>query len=44
MCGCKVKKRKWAKHVKTENTKGVETRGGDGKVGGDMVRARGGQN
>ena len=44
MCGCKVKKNKWARHVKTEkHRKGVEEGGGDGKVDGDMVGAKGGQ-
>ena len=35
VCECKVKKNKWARHVKTEkHRKGVERGGGDGKVGG----------
>ena len=39
VCVCKVKKNKWARHVTTEkHRKGV-----DGKVGGDMVGAKGGQ-
>ena len=43
--GCKVKKKKWARHVDTEtNRKGVEGGSGDGKVGGDMVEGKGGQN
>ena len=45
MRGCKVKKKKWARHVKAEkNKKGVEGGSGDGKVGGDMVEGKGGQN
>ena len=36
---------KWPRHVKTEkHRKGVEGGGGDGKVGGDMVGAKGGLN
>ena len=43
VCGSKVKKTN-ARHVKTEkHRKGVEG-GGDGKVGGDMEGAGGGQN
>ena len=35
VCESKVKKNKWARHVKTEkHRKGVEGGGGDGKVGG----------
>ena len=35
VCEGKVKKNKWARHVKTEkHRKGVERGGGDGKVGG----------
>ena len=43
--GCKVKKDKWARNVKTEkHRKEVEGGSGDGKVGGDMVGGKGGQN
>ena len=45
VCGCRVRKNKWARHVKTEkHRKGVDGGDGDGKVGGDMVGAKGGQN
>ena len=45
MCGRKVKKNKLARHVKTEkHRKGVEGAVGDGKVGGNMVGGKGGQN
>jgi len=38
--GCKVRKNKWARHIKTEkHRKGVERGGIDGKVGGDIERA-----
>ena len=38
VCGCKVMKNKWERHVKTEkHRKGVDGGGDDGKVGGDMV-------
>ena len=45
MCGCKVKKNKRARHVKTKNHRNcVEGGGADGEVGGDMVGGKGGQN
>ena len=45
VCGCKVKKNTWARHVKAEkHRKGVEEGSGDGKIGGDMVGGKGGQN
>ena len=43
MCGGKVKKNTWAKHVKTEkHRKKIEGGGGDTKIGGDMAGAEGG--
>ena len=43
VCGCKVKKNKWARHVRTrKHMFGVEGGGGDGKVGGDVGGAKGG--
>ena len=45
VCGCKVKKNKWARHARTrKHMLGVEGGGGDGKVGGDVGGAKGGQN
>ena len=47
VCGCRVKINRLAvaRYAKTEkHRKGVEGGGGDGKVGGDMVGAKGGQN
>ena len=42
VCGCRVRKNKCERHVKTEkHRKAVEGGGGDGKVGGDMVGAKG---
>ena len=35
MCACRVRKKKWARHLKTEkHRKRVERGGGDEKVGG----------
>ena len=42
--GVKLRKGNGQNMLRQRNTKGVERRGGDGKVGGDMVGARGGQN
>ena len=37
VCGCRVRKNKWARHVRTrKHMLGVEGGGGDGKVGGDV--------
>ena len=45
VCGCRVRKNKWARHVRTrKHMLGVEGGGGDGKVGGDVGGAKGGQN
>ena len=45
VCGCKVKKNKWARHVRTrKHMLGVEGGGGDGKVGGGVGGAKGGLN
>ena len=45
VCGCMVKKNKWARHVRTrKHMLGVEGGGGDGKVGGGAGGAKGGQN
>ena len=45
VCGCRVRNNKWARHVRTrKHMLGVEGGGGDGKVGGDVGGAKGGQN
>ena len=45
VCGCRVRKNKWARHVRTrKHMLGVEGGGGDGKVGGDVGGAKGGLN
>ena len=41
VCGCKVKKNKWARHVRTRKHM---LGGGGGKVDGGVGGAKGGQN
>ena len=42
VCGCKVKKNKWARHVRSEkHRKVVERGGGDGKDGGRECELKG---